>query len=273
MKNNPLVSVIMPAFNAEKFVADAIQSVLDQKYTNIELLIINDGSTDKSLDIIRSFDDNRVRVFDQKNRGVSAARNVGLDEMKGEFFTFHDADDLMPGNSISTRAKLMIQNPEVSFVSGARIELSEDLKTRLNAQFPVDRSNLKDRVAMLDSGVFIGICTWLCRRDGINVPKFPIGWTHCEDLAFMFDLVSNSHLRLTTKEVVQIYRRHDNSAMTNLNGLVNGYVAFYKKLKISHQNFFILSRTKAKMMKIVFLSMLKKSFRQALFQCARIMFA
>src|SRR5687767_1726855 len=105
MQNNqhPLVSIIMPAFNAEKFIEAAIQSVLDQTYSNIELIIINDGSSDRTEEKIFKFNANCIRYFKQENKGVSAARNQGLENMRGDFFCFLDADDIYPLNSIASR--------------------------------------------------------------------------------------------------------------------------------------------------------------------------
>jgi teichuronic acid biosynthesis glycosyltransferase TuaG len=91
-----LVSIIMPVFNAGQFIEQAVQSVLDQTYGNWELLIVNDGSTDDSLHVVQKFNDERIFIFHQANRGVSAARNAGLANMRGEFFCFLDADDILP---------------------------------------------------------------------------------------------------------------------------------------------------------------------------------
>ena len=89
----PLISVIMPCFNAEKYLATSISSVINQSYSNWELIIINDGSTDNSLPVIKTFTDNRLRVINQSNTGVCKARNNGLITAHGKFIAFLDADD------------------------------------------------------------------------------------------------------------------------------------------------------------------------------------
>ena len=83
-----LVSILMPVYNAEAFISEAITSVIRQSHKNWELLIVNDGSTDRSKNIIHSFPDKRIQYFEQQNRGVSVARNVGLKNMKGDYFCF-----------------------------------------------------------------------------------------------------------------------------------------------------------------------------------------
>ena len=90
-----MISVIVPVYNAEKTLNQCVDSILSQKYKDFELLLINDGSKDKSGEICDKYalTDNRVRVFHQDNKGVSAARNVGFENMHGEFVTFCDSDD------------------------------------------------------------------------------------------------------------------------------------------------------------------------------------
>lgn len=87
-----LISVIMPCFNAERFVAKAVDSVLNQTYPSVELIVVDDGSTDCSLDILRSYGE-QIRVLSQSNRGPYPARNSGVKVSRGEFIAFLDADD------------------------------------------------------------------------------------------------------------------------------------------------------------------------------------
>lgn len=96
MKRNPLVSVIVPVYNAERFLDRCLSSIADQTYQNLEIILVNDGSTDSSEAICRRhMCAGRARLFSQKNQGQSAARNVGLDHMSGEYLTFVDADDYL----------------------------------------------------------------------------------------------------------------------------------------------------------------------------------
>src|ERR1700761_7286076 len=94
MSNKPQITVLMPAYNAGKYIAEAIASVLGQTFGDFELLIVNDGSTDDTLDIINSFDDKRIRVISQPNQGVAAALNTGLKHAKAEYIARFDADDI-----------------------------------------------------------------------------------------------------------------------------------------------------------------------------------
>ena len=90
----PTVSVIVPAYNAARFIEGAIDSVLAQSYTDFELLIVNDGSTDDTLARCERYSDPRIRIVKQDNRGLAGARNSGVREACGEYLAFLDADDL-----------------------------------------------------------------------------------------------------------------------------------------------------------------------------------
>ena len=102
-----MFSVIIPAYNAEKFIVRSIKSVLDQNYTDFELIIVDDGSTDGTKGQIEQFSDNRIRYVYQENGGVSAARNKGILESKGEYICFLDSDDEWKPDHLSLLCKLI----------------------------------------------------------------------------------------------------------------------------------------------------------------------
>lgn len=115
----PLVSVIIPVYNMEAFLAEAIDSVLASTYPNFEIIIIDDGSTDQSPVIAETYraKDQRIRFYRQPNRGVSAARNLGLENAKGEFVLPVDADDKISKYYLEAAAKVLIQRPQVKIVT------------------------------------------------------------------------------------------------------------------------------------------------------------
>lgn len=94
-------SIILPVYNAEKYLKECIESVIKQSYQSWELIIIDDGSTDESINIYNSYTyDNRIKIFCQRNAGVSSARNIGLDASQGKYILFLDADDLLESNAL-----------------------------------------------------------------------------------------------------------------------------------------------------------------------------
>src|SRR3989442_15962667 len=107
-----LVSVVIPAHNAERYISRAIGSVISQTYENLELIVVDDGSADKTADIIRSFEDRRVRYGYQKNRGQGRARNHGVKPSKGEDVAFLDADDVYVRRKIERQVGFGRSNPK-----------------------------------------------------------------------------------------------------------------------------------------------------------------
>lgn len=95
-----MVSVVVPVFNVEPFINQCIDSILSQSYSNLEIILIDDGSTDKSGDICDSYKDSRITVYHTENRGLSAARNMGIDRSHGEYVLFVDSDDWIEPNLI-----------------------------------------------------------------------------------------------------------------------------------------------------------------------------
>lgn len=94
------VSVIIPVYNVEKFLKECIDSVVNQSLKDIEIICINDGSTDNSLNILNSYDDNRIKIINQENKGLAASRNIGLDMAVGEYICFLDSDDYLETSAL-----------------------------------------------------------------------------------------------------------------------------------------------------------------------------
>ena len=95
-----LISVVVNVFNGEKYIKKCLDSIINQTYNNIEILIVNDGSTDKTLEVCKSIKDRRIRIIDQKNIGISLSRNVGMDNSKGDYIFFVDSDDFIEKDTI-----------------------------------------------------------------------------------------------------------------------------------------------------------------------------
>lgn len=110
----PLVSVVMPLYNKEAEVRRSVESVLTQTVSDFELIVVNDGSTDRGPDVVRSISDARIRVFDQENAGVSAARNRGIDESRSGLIAYLDADDEWKPEFLETILHLKEEFPSCS---------------------------------------------------------------------------------------------------------------------------------------------------------------
>jgi glycosyltransferase involved in cell wall biosynthesis len=117
MEASPLISVIIPVYNGEKYLAEAVDSICNQKYAPIELIIVDDGSTDRTAEIADSFNLD-VRYIRQPNAGPAAARNAGLEIARGNLIAFQDADDLWPPDKLATQLPKMIDDPTLEIIWG-----------------------------------------------------------------------------------------------------------------------------------------------------------
>ncbi|WFM70015.1 glycosyltransferase family A protein [Halomonas sp. CKK8] len=120
----PSISVIIPVYNKEEYVARTLHSVLDQTPPNLEILIVDDASTDRSLERVAEFDDPRIRVLrrDTPGPGGYAARNLGIRQATGEWIAFLDADDCWRPDHLENALDMAEQNPEVPIISAARLD-------------------------------------------------------------------------------------------------------------------------------------------------------
>ena len=112
----PIVSVIIPTYNAKELLAEAIGSVLSQTLADLEVVVIDDGSTDGTDEAVNAIDDPRIRFFHKDNGGVSSARNAGLDKATGQFIAFLDSDDLYTPEYLETMVSAMENNPDYGVV-------------------------------------------------------------------------------------------------------------------------------------------------------------
>lgn len=115
----PLVSVIMPSYNAESYIGQAIESILYQTYENWELIIIEDASTDRSMDVIRSYEDDRIKVYcNGYNRGIAASTNRGIDECHGKYVALLDDDDIAEKKRLELQVNYLEQHLEIDILGG-----------------------------------------------------------------------------------------------------------------------------------------------------------
>lgn len=119
MISQPLVSIIVPCYNVEKYVEECVNSIISQDYKNWEGILINDGSTDNTLDLIKNIKekDNRIRVFSQENLGLSATRNKGIEHSNGVFIFFLDSDDVLDSHAIQTLVSAASNNDIVTGIT------------------------------------------------------------------------------------------------------------------------------------------------------------
>ena len=210
----PLVSVLMPVFNTVAYVGDAIESIRQQSFGDFELIVLNDGSTDGSTEVLRSFagQDARIRLIEQPNRGLIASRNRLLDEARGEFIAWMDSDDLSHGERLERQVRafaadvnLACVGTNVRLIDPEGLPLGTEEYPQLDEQIRADQglgtgfrfaSTMQRRAAALAAGSFRG---------------FPLG----EDLDFLLRVAEHGGLS-NVPEVLYVYRQHLLSTCTAL---------------------------------------------------------
>lgn len=126
----PLVSVIIPLYNAELYVGEAIESILGQTYPNIEVIVVDDGSTDKSLEAAKKYESEKVHVYHQENSGAPVARNYGFRMSKGDYIQYLDADDLLTPNKIEKQV-VALESARENAIATSTVTILEGEKKRL----------------------------------------------------------------------------------------------------------------------------------------------
>ncbi len=129
MKNSPLISVVIPLYNKEKTIEMSLRSVLLQEDCEFEVVVIDDGSTDCSVEQVKKIDDARIRFFSKENGGPGSARNIGAEKAQGEWIVFLDADDELLPNALRIFADAIQSYPDVDIFDAKRYILVDDNKT------------------------------------------------------------------------------------------------------------------------------------------------
>jgi glycosyltransferase involved in cell wall biosynthesis len=206
-----LVSIVMPAFNGEIFIRQAIDSVLSQTYSNWELIVVDDGSTDRTAEILRGYgDDARIRSIYQENKGQAAALNHGLDLARGEFATTLDTDDWYTPESLLDRVNYLNQHPEFGTVYGDGIYCDVDgnpLKRFSEYRVGDVTGDVYDTLV---AAPFFGTgANVMIRRELIE--KFQLRYDEmvfwCQDLDFYIRLAENCSFGIVPSTIVW-YRIH-----------------------------------------------------------------
>jgi len=208
MAKQPLISVIVPVYNNQEYIARCLMSIFSQTYQNIELLVINDGSTDLSENVVADLakKDKRIKLISQTNQGVSAARNRGLKEAKGEYIMFVDGDDTIDTTTIEDSFNAIIKNgADVACFSYRMVDEKGNITYPPYIKYPEGIFFLKD----LDLDYFRQIqSVWgkLFKNDG-NLPLFKEDLYKNEDTLFWFEHGLNGAKICATNRVYYTYFR------------------------------------------------------------------
>lgn len=204
-QNQLSISVILTVYNGERFLAEAIQNIKEQNYQPIEIIVVDDGSTDRAAEIAREFQD-EIRYIYQPNQGPSGARNRGIESARGEAITFFDVDDLWEKGVLTRFAAYLRQNPEV--------EIVQRLIQQMRMETLDTEKNTDHLVPVFEPYQHVNLGSALYRRSvfekvGVFDPTIP----DSEDTDWFIRVWENDIRKEVIPSVVLYYRQHDRNRM------------------------------------------------------------
>jgi glycosyltransferase involved in cell wall biosynthesis len=229
-----MVSIILPVYNCQNYIGKAIESVLRQTYHNWELLIVDDGSTDRSPEIVRQYatGDPRIQVFTRPNGGVSRARNTALEKVRGRYVALLDADDWLPEHSLEVRVQKFKESSDIAFVDG-RVDVYNDTGDRIERSWkPTFRGNPYHKLLRLSPTCFFGP-TWMVRLQSGRPYRFDERLNYAEDLFAYVEQCRYGGNYDFVDDTIYCYRNRAASAMKNYDGLGEGYLTLRRILVAS----------------------------------------
>lgn len=206
----PLVSVVIPCYNHAQYLGTAIQSAAEQDYPCKEIIVVDDGSSDHTAEVARRFPE--VKYLHQSNAGLAAARNAGIDQSRGAYLIFLDADDVLVPGAIRCQAMLMQEHPQFAFISGGHFTSDEKLEARKEVSSEVSGQYYENLLRRNYIGMHAAV---IYRREVLDELRFDAGLKACED----YDL----YLRIAAKfpvhnhrEPIAVYRGHSENMSANV---------------------------------------------------------
>ncbi len=212
--STPCISVIVPVYNTEKFLYKCIESIIKQTFSDLELILVDDGSTDNSGAICDEYAkaDSRVRVFHQENGGVSKARNVGIDNAKGEYITFVDSDDYIASYALELLYMDIITFKADISCAGGRKKYSNAMEAIENGKYQIWRDNDAIQKSLMSNGHTNSACRKLYKKDFIGEIRFEEGRKIHEDGFFIFCCFLKKPLVVVRNANIYCYRSNPDSA-------------------------------------------------------------
>ena len=203
------VSVIVPVYNTSIYLEECINSIINQTYKNLEIIIINDGSTDDSLKVINNFKDKRIKIIDFKsNKGVSVARNKGVEESTGDFICYLDSDDYWNLKKIEKQVKF-IKKHNYAFIYSDYAYLNNNKKKRVSVPKFITYKEALKNTTIFTSTVMFNMN--LLKKEDIYMPNLRRG----QDTATWWQVLKKGITAYSINEVLSVYRVDNKSSLSS----------------------------------------------------------
>lgn len=217
-------TIILPVYNGERYIDEAIQSVLKQTYNDYELIIVDDGSTDETERIIRKYESSQVKIIVTNNKGVSAARNTGMMYATGDYLMFLDCDDKLVTNSLEVLTHYISKNKNIDLIIFGWNEfgLEEKKIKSLNTSGVLDTTICAGKIIQTDSecgGGYPWNKVWKVDSIKVNgyIPNFDEKLILCEDKEWVLRSLLHCKRALLIPETLYLYRRVEGEHLSKIN--------------------------------------------------------
>lgn len=232
---NDLVTIIIPVYNTEKYLNRCLDSVINQTYKNLEIICINDGSKDNSLNILNEYvkKDSRIKVITQENQGVSKARNTGIEISKGKYLTFIDSDDWIEPNMIEEILKTA-QNDYSDIVICSHYDVFVERKKPYQYKTKETYFEYDSADGYIKEIIYFPVVPWgkLFKKDFIKDMRFDENLTISEDRLFWYNLLYlTPSITLLKKPLYNYLNERPQSSMSDINSTYKNYEKFITKFK------------------------------------------
>lgn len=207
MNKEPLVSIFIPVYNREAYIEECLESVVNQSYLNLEIVILDDGSTDNTLSIIAKFKDPRIKQFkNDKNRGITYSRSRTLELITGDYLALVDSDDIIEHDRIEKQMHVMLARPEIAVVGSNTLSFGDGMRT-IKTKFFTDFEEIKCaflfETPMNNSSTLLN-ASMVCAHQTQYNPEYIV----CEDYDFFYQISKYAPL-VNIKEPLVKYRLHE----------------------------------------------------------------
>lgn len=213
---NDLVSIVVPVYNVENYLRKCLDSIIGQTYENIEIIIVNDGSTDNSLDICEEYKkkDDRIIIISKENGGLSDARNKGIDIAKGKYITFIDSDDYVDLEFISIMvSNIEKNNSDISIISHRVIYPNTIIDKSTKEEYVSGPEDILERM-LYDRGIDVSAWAKLYKTSLFEHIRYPVGRLY-EDSATTYKLIDNAKIISVKSVPLYNYVVRENSIANN----------------------------------------------------------
>jgi len=233
----PKVSIVMPVYNREKYVAFAIESILNQSFRNFEFIIVNDGSSDKTSEILSSYIDTRIKIINNdQNKGIVFSRNIGIKNAIGEYISMFDSDDIALPNKLELQIKFLEKKSDFAMV-GSWVKMIDENDKLLKTKWKLTASYKKIPAILLFRNYFVQ-STVLLRQNCIPKALYTKDFDIVEDYKMWFD-ISIKYKVANLQNYLVLYRIHSGNISDNNEKHINNekklfnYIFKYLDIDIS----------------------------------------